>query len=130
VIENKKLPVGENLWLKGLTNDLNAEAAGSILEESRKRVREAELGAYIYALLSANAGTIEEVYRMGERKLTLNEVLEKTGLTAEWEKRGEVKGEAIGEKNGWEKAMDLLRQGYTLEQLEQMSPGSPPGSAS
>jgi hypothetical protein len=132
VIESKKLPLRENLWLKGLSNDLNVAAAGTILEESRKKAEETEVGAYLYALLQANAETMEEVYRMANRKLTLDEVLEKVGLTAEWEKRGELKGEArgvaIGEKNGWGKAIELLKQGYTLEQLEQMSPGSFPDS--
>jgi hypothetical protein len=133
VIESKKLPLSENLWLKGLSKDLNAEAADIILKESRKRERVAELGAYLYAILRANAETLEEVYRMADRKLTLDEVLEKIGLTAEWEKRGEARGEArgvaIGEKTGWEKAVELLRQGYTLEQLEQMSPGGLSGQA-
>jgi hypothetical protein len=36
VIESKRLPFGENLWLNGLSNDLNAAVAGLILEESRK----------------------------------------------------------------------------------------------
>jgi hypothetical protein len=126
VIESKKLPQEENLWLRGLAADLNAEAAGTILEESRKRGRWADLAAYLYALLNANAETIEEVYRMANGKLTLGEVLEEVGLTAEWEKRGEARGE----KNGWEKAIELLKQGYTLEQLEQMSPGGRRGPAS
>jgi hypothetical protein len=60
VIESKKLPAEENLWLKGLSNDLNAEAAGVILEESRKRGKGAELAAYLHALISANAETIED----------------------------------------------------------------------
>jgi hypothetical protein len=113
---------------------LNVKAAGTILEESRKREREAELGAYLYAILHANAKTIREVLEMADGEVTLEEVLEEAGLIAKWEKRGEAKGEAIGEaigeKNGWEKAIELLRQGYTLEQLEQMNPGAPPGPAS
>jgi hypothetical protein len=32
VIESKKLPAEENLWLRGLTKDLNAKAARSILD--------------------------------------------------------------------------------------------------
>jgi hypothetical protein len=36
VIESKKLSFKENLWLKGLSNDLNAAAVGTILEESGK----------------------------------------------------------------------------------------------
>jgi hypothetical protein len=128
VIESKKLPLEENLWLKGLSNDLNAETAGAILEESRKR--EAELGAYLYALLKANAKTIREVLAMADKEVTLDEVLEKAGLTAKWEKRGEARGEARGEKNAWQKAIGLLKQGYTLEQLERMSPDGSPNTAS
>jgi hypothetical protein len=134
VIESKKLPLEENLWLKGLSNDLNAETAGTILEESRKREREAELGAYIYALLSANAKTIREVLDMADGEVTLEEVLEEAGLTAKWEKRGEARGVAIGEtrgeKTGWQKAIGLLKQGYTVEQLERMSPGGAQNPAS
>jgi hypothetical protein len=130
VIESKRLPLTENLWLKGLSNDLNAAAAGTILEESRKREREAEFGAYLYAILSANKQTIREVIKMADGALPFNELMEELGLTAEWERRGEARGEAKGEKNGWEKAIGLLKQGYTLEQLEQMSPGGPAGPAS
>jgi hypothetical protein len=126
VIESKKLPLEENLWLKGLSKDLNAEVADTILEESRKREREAELGAYIYALLRANVETIEEVYRMANKKLTLEEMLERNGLTAKWEKRGETRGK----RTGWEEVIGLLKQGYTLEQLERMSPDGSPNPAS
>jgi hypothetical protein len=121
VIESKRLPFEENLWLKGLCKDLNAAAAGTILEESRKRERGAELGAYLYALLRANVETIEEVYRMADRKLTLEEALEKIGLTAEWEKRGEARGEARGKKLAWKEVIELLKQGRTVEELERMS---------
>jgi hypothetical protein len=132
VIESKKLPAGENLWLKGLTRDLNAEAAGTILKESRKKGKEAGLGAYLYALLQGNAKTIQEVLAMADTEVTLDEVLEEAGLTAKWEQRGEARGEAKGkaqgEKTGWEKAIELLKQGYTVEQLEQMSPSAPSAS--
>jgi hypothetical protein len=147
VIESKKLLFEENLWLKGLSDDLNVTAAGVILEESHKRKGVAELSAYIYALLSANTRTIEEVLEMVKKKPTLEEVLIKSGLTAEWEKRGEAigeargkaigeargkaigeaRGKAIGEsqgkKTGWEEVIKLLKQGYTVDQLERMSPG-------
>lgn len=57
-------------------------------------------------------------------------MLEKIGLTAEWEKRGEARGIAIGEtrgvakgkQTGWEEAIGLLKQGYTVDQLERMNP--------
>jgi hypothetical protein len=123
VIESKKLPPAENLWLKGLSNDLNAETARTILEESRKKG--VEIGAYLHALVSANAEIIEEILEMAANGITIDEVLEKAGLAAKWEKRGEANGEARGEKKGWEKAIELLKQGYTVDQLEQMNPGSP-----
>jgi hypothetical protein len=45
VIESKKLPLEENLWLRGLTKDLNVKAASNILVESRKKGNEAEVTA-------------------------------------------------------------------------------------
>jgi hypothetical protein len=59
---------------------------------------------------------------MANGELTPEEVLEKAGLTTKREKRGEAKGEAKGEKNAWRKAIELLKQGCTVEQLEQMTP--------
>ncbi|MDR1047173.1 MAG: hypothetical protein LBL64_05315 [Treponema sp.] len=52
-----------------------------------------------------------------EGAITLDEVLEEAGLTAKWEKQGE--------KIGWQKAIELLKQGYTVDQLEQMASDMP-----
>jgi hypothetical protein len=128
VIECKKLPLSENLWFKGLTKDLNAAAAGTILEESRKRAKGEELAAYLYALINANRKIIREVIEMADGTLPIDELMEEIGLAAKWEKRGEARGEARGEvrgeKNAWQRAIELLKQGYTVEQLEQMTPGA------
>jgi hypothetical protein len=179
VIESKKLSLEENLWLKGLGNDLNAEAASIILEESRNKEKESQMAAYLYVILQANAKTVQEVLEMNnEEELTLDEVLEKFGLTAKWEARGKAEGEiigraegkvigkaegkvegraegkaegraegkaegraegkaegraegkaegeVIGEKSAWGKMVALLRQGYTVEQLEGMAPKGVP----
>jgi hypothetical protein len=123
IIESKRLSLSENLWLTGLNNDLNSAAASIILKESRKKGKGAGLDAYIYAFLSANVKTLLEVVRMANGELTLEDVLEKAGLVAKWEKRGEARGEKRGEARGWEKAVELVKQGYTAEQLERMSPG-------
>jgi hypothetical protein len=124
VIECKKLSLSENLWFRGLAKDLNATVAGTILEESRKRGRGEELAAYIYALMNANREIIREVLKMADGTLPFDELMEELGLAAKWEKRGEAKGEIRGEKNAWQKAIELLKQGYTVEQLERMSPGA------
>jgi hypothetical protein len=40
---------------------------------------------------------------------------------------GEARGEAIGEKTAWEKVVSLMKQGYTVDELERMVPaGVPP----
>jgi predicted transposase YdaD len=121
VIEGQKLPLEENLWLKGLTKDLNAKTARSILEESRKRGKEAEIAAYMYALINANQKTIEEALIMAGEELPFDKWVEETGLAAKWEARGEVRGE----KNGWEKALKFLEEGHTVEELKRMSPPAP-----
>jgi hypothetical protein len=48
------------------------------------------------------------------------------GLTAKWEAAGraigEARGKIIGEQTAWEKVVSLLKQGYTVDQLERMVP--------
>ena len=86
---------------------------------------------------------------MRKDEKALEEMLERIGLTSKWEKRGEARGVALGEARGvalgeargaalgeargaalgeakgkqigWEKAIGLLKEGYTVDQLEQMS---------
>jgi hypothetical protein len=84
VIESKKLPFEENLWLKGLAKDLNPAMAGSILEASRKKGKEAEVAAYLYALINANQKTIEEALAMVDEGLPFDRWVEETGLAAKW----------------------------------------------
>ncbi|MDR1029807.1 MAG: hypothetical protein LBL76_02935, partial [Treponema sp.] len=54
IIETKRLPVEENLWLKSLTNDLERGAARAILEAEKEAAREAPLSAYLDVLMRAN----------------------------------------------------------------------------
>jgi hypothetical protein len=121
VIESKKLPFEENLWLKGLTKDLNAKSARSILEESRKRGKEAEVMAYLYALINANQKAIQEVLAMAKDELPFDRLIEEMGLAAKWR----AEGEAIGKKNALKETIAFLKQGHTVEDLERMSPPAP-----
>jgi hypothetical protein len=138
VIESGKLPLEENVWLKGLNKGLNVETTRIILEEGQKKRTDPEIAAYLYAVLQANAKTIREVLNMDStEEITLDEVLEEAGLTAKWEARGEARGVVIGEARGvargektaWEKFVSLMRQGYTADELERMSPTGVPPSA-
>jgi hypothetical protein len=125
VIETKKLSLEENLWLKGLTKDLNAKAARSILKESRKKGKEGDISAYLHALINANQKAIQEVLTMAKDELPFDKLIEEMGLAAKWEARGEANGEARGEKTGWEKALKFLEEGHTVEELKRMSPPVP-----
>jgi hypothetical protein len=132
VIESGKLPLEENLWLKGLNRGLNAETASVILKEGQKKDKDPDTAAYMYAVLLANAGILEEALKMDKTgETTLDEVLERMGLTAKWEDRGRAKweaiGEARGEKTAWEKFVSLMKQGYTVDELERMVPSPDKG---
>jgi hypothetical protein len=127
VIESKKLPFEENLWLRGLTKDLNTKATRSILEESRKKGPGAELEAYLHALINANRKAIEEVLAMAGKGLPFDRLIEEMGLAAKWEARGEIRGEIRGEKNGLKKAVEFLEKGHTVEELKRMIPTTPRG---
>jgi hypothetical protein len=117
IIESGKLGLGENLWLRGLSPGLKGEELREILKEGKKR-EGGRVGAYLYAVVESNSGALREVVEMGKKKLTWREVLEESGLTAEWKVQGE--------RTAWGKAISLLKQGYTVEQLEQMDPVDSP----
>jgi hypothetical protein len=126
IIETKKLAPEENLWLKGLNKDLNAETAGSIIEASREKYGP-DIAAYLHAVLLTNAKIIEEAVKMGKsEEATLNEVLERMGLTAKWKAEGRIEGwtegRTEGERTAWEKFAAMLEQGYTVDQLKRMVP--------
>jgi hypothetical protein len=106
IIQSKKLSGAENIWLKSLNNDLDFKQAGAILKEGKGR---ASIGAYLYAILNANAQAAREVLKMSDGALTLDQVLEEAGLISKWEERGFEKGKQIVAEN-------LLRKGWSIEE--------------
>jgi hypothetical protein len=98
IIESRKLGEGENLWLVSLREGLGVGSLRAVLRESALRKDDAALGVYIHMLLRANRETLEEVLAMGDA--TLEEVLERSGITAKWEARGRAEGETRGRAEG------------------------------
>ncbi|MDR2095068.1 MAG: hypothetical protein LBP76_06070, partial [Treponema sp.] len=106
--------------------------------ESLKRVFEKSLGykgeesvkVYVDILARANIEGMKEITEMARE--TLEEVLTAAGLTAIWEARGRsegeargrmegrVEGEARGEAKGMKEALEMLRSGRSLEELERI----------
>ncbi|MDR1174295.1 MAG: hypothetical protein LBK83_02325 [Treponema sp.] len=126
VIDSRELSEGENLWLRNLDNELNVEGIRRITGEIAKAGKGARIQAYLDAVVRANAGVLEEAIRMSD--LTLEQVLERTGLIAKWEARFKAEGEAIGEERGEARAEERIKRevarkliniGLSLEQVAQ-----------
>jgi hypothetical protein len=117
-IESRKLSETDNLWLKSLSRGLTAQRLDQVLKGIHGN-GEASVLAYIHALLRANLDTLREVAAM--ENLTLEQVLEESGLTAKWEARGiqlgEARGEARGQQRIKQEVISLLRQGVSPEEL-------------
>jgi hypothetical protein len=60
IIETKKLAEAENLWLRCLSDSLNARSLMTVLKESEARKKTAKVRAYTHTLLRANAETAKE----------------------------------------------------------------------
>jgi hypothetical protein len=118
IIETKRLSEEENLWLKSLTNDLEAGAARVILE-GRK---EAPLSACMDVLLRANPEAFLEAWNMANSTRTFEEVFTEAGIIPQWIERGLKQGLERGKKEGEEKkaraiARNLLAKGWTVEDV-------------
>ncbi|MDR0655537.1 MAG: hypothetical protein LBG22_04415, partial [Treponema sp.] len=92
IIDSRELEEEESIWLKGLDWGLGAEEIERIAEEIGKLGKGAKIGAYADAVIRANTEGLKEVIGMRRRrsKLTLEQVLEETGLIAEWKAEGKL----------------------------------------
>jgi hypothetical protein len=102
IIDSRKLSADENLWLKSLSNKLNSGEITRISEEITRQKKEERIAAYLYAITQANTESIQEAMEM-RNALTLEQVIENTGLGAKWEARGRTEGLA-------EKALEIARK--------------------
>jgi hypothetical protein len=114
IIETKRLPAKENLWLKSLTNDLERETARAILEARKETVREAPLSAYLDVLLRANSEAFLEALNMANGTRTFEEVFTEAGIIPQWIERGLEQGE---EKKALVIARNLLAKGWAVEDV-------------
>jgi hypothetical protein len=110
IIETKRLPVEENLWLRSLTNDLEAGAARNILEAGKGAVGDAPMSAYMDVLLRANPRAFMEAWNMAKSKRTFEEVFTEAGIIPQWIERGKEQGKK-------EIARNLLAMGWAVENV-------------
>jgi predicted transposase YdaD len=116
VIDSRRLPADENLWLKSLSNRLDTIAFSRINEEVARQDKEAQIAAYLDVIVRANTKTVKEIVKMGEMPVELEQVLEETGWLARWEARGRAEGESRGRTEGaLAIAQNLVNLGLPLE---------------
>jgi hypothetical protein len=108
IIERRKLPPGDALWLGSLGGDLSAEAIKAVLEEAGKVPRGAPIGAYLYMVLMANTRKTREVLKMSDIA-TIDEIFEGLGIIEYYEAKGE-------KKKAVEVARNLKKIGLSSEQ--------------
>ena len=118
LIDSRKLPGEDNLWLKSLSNRLNPLEILKISGEAVKQDKAARIQAFLYAITQGNAGVLEEARRMSEAAVTLEDVIERIGLGAKWEAIGEARGETRGEeRKALDIAQNMINLGYTVEDV-------------
>jgi hypothetical protein len=110
IIDSRKLSAEENLWLKGLGKDLEVGTALAILKAGSEKAKDTPIGAYLQVILNANAGVFLEAGKMGNGSLTFDDVLIELGFTAKWKEEGREEGQSM--------VLELVKQGYTAEQIE------------
>jgi predicted transposase YdaD len=111
VIDSRRLPVEENLWLKNLSNELDYTAITQIGDEIKHLGKAARLEAYLHAVAWANLNSVKEAIKM-DKTLTLDRVFEETGLAAKWEARARAEGKA---EEAFGIAQNMVKLGLPFE---------------
>ncbi|GHU84684.1 hypothetical protein FACS189473_2570 [Spirochaetia bacterium] len=92
IIERKKLPEAEDIWLANLGRDLSFESMRAIIDKAKEIPKGAPIEAYLYMLAKANSRQIKEVLKMSDTAV-IDDIFIELGATARWEAKGEAKGE-------------------------------------
>ena len=121
IIDIKKLSNDENLWLRNLNRNLPGESLRRVLKLDIKYGNRLDLGAYLYAVLTANQNKLnKEEFIMLTAKT--RKTLEEIGWGEQWRQKGRMEGIEEGIEKGIEKgkletAQALLLEGFTLEKI-------------
>jgi hypothetical protein len=124
IIESKRLPEKEYLWLTHLDKEIGGKRLSRILKEHRKLRK--RYASYFYALMLANQQSLEEMEESPMSRAAVARMFEEMGFHQQWETRGVQKGihgtlrVIQGLKNA-EPAEQLAKEtGLPLEAIEQI----------
>jgi len=103
ILVSEELPKEDNFWLANLRNDLTEEQMERVLAAAKGRVA---MDAYVYAVVEANAETMEELHMKRKKDVFLTEKLDayfrerNAPFIAERIAEGKAEGKAIGVAEG------------------------------
>jgi hypothetical protein len=116
IIETKKLSKADNLWLRNLRNDLTVENMQDVFYAGERHADEPNMRAYMHAVTTANTAKMKEVIDMSKERMTVDQVLEETGVAARIMARRGPEFEARGaRKTKFEVARNFKADGFPLE---------------
>jgi hypothetical protein len=110
IIDSRKLPADEYLWLKSLRDNLDYIEVTKISEEIIRQDKAVRIAAYRNVITEANTESIQEAMEMSQRKqkLTVDQLCENVGWAAKWEAKGE-------ERKAFSIAQNMVKLGLPLE---------------
>jgi ribosomal protein S17E len=108
LIDTRKLPVEENLWLAQLDNRLDHNGARRIIRELDRENRADRMAAHIDAVYTANFEVMEEVSRMSDTTMVFGKTLENAGYVTRKMMQADEKARA-------EIVQNALAQGIPIE---------------
>ena len=109
VIDSRRLNERENLWLKNLSNNIDAMAVKRVANESALKGKAARLQAYLNTIIAANPAASKEVIKMYNDAI-VDKILEETGVTARLEAR-------VEERKALDIARNMLNLGFSVESI-------------
>jgi hypothetical protein len=114
IIDSRELSEAENLWLKNLDNELDAQRMQRLQIEIDRSGKAEQIKTYLDVIARANPDALQEAIKMSKSTLTLEQVFVNVGWTAKWEARGKAEGKA---ENSLQIARNMLALGDSPEKV-------------
>jgi predicted transposase/invertase (TIGR01784 family) len=132
IIESKKLSGSDNLWLKNLSNDLNAADLTRLIGEHLGEIKESNLNAYIYAVFHANKAMLKEAAAMSLQPQSLEpleDVIDELmaegyfkKLADKYKDEGRDEGRDKGRDEAkFETAKEMFKEGDSVEKIARVT---------
>jgi hypothetical protein len=112
IIENKKLTVAENVFLKNLRSSLSQKELIEVIDAHRKYGQVEKVNVYLNRILGANKSVFKEVLAMFSTDV--QEILNRHIQTSGIEERIRVEGQ---EEKARDTAIEMLKDGFSPDKI-------------